>query len=82
MFMEGRATPSANPKNARTAKRETVEWLAAQGVRRVAKDHKATPAAITLFPPYLSTNAPPTNDENMYPQRNDDFNMQYSQQIC
>jgi hypothetical protein len=75
MLMEGIATPSANPKKARTAKRLAVEWLAAQGVRRVAKDHKATPVAITLFPPYLSTKAPPTTDENMYPHRKDDFNM-------
>lgn len=74
--MEGRATPSANPKNVRTAKRLVVEWLAAHGVRRVAKDHKATPHAITLFPPYLSTKAPPITDENMYPHRNDDFQKQ------
>ena len=70
--MEGRATPSANPKKARTAKRLAVEWFAAQGVSRVAKDHNATPQAITLFPPYLSTKAPPITDENMYPHRNDD----------
>lgn len=71
--MDGRATPSASPKKVRTAKRLAVEWLAAHGVRRVAKDHKTTPQAITLFPPYLSTNAPPITDENMYPHRNDDF---------
>lgn len=70
--MEGRATPSARPKKARIAKRLVVEWFAAHGVRNVAKDHKATPHAITLFPPYLSTKAPPMTDENMYPQRNDD----------
>lgn len=72
--MEGKATPSASPKKARTAKRLVVEWLAANGVRRVARDQRATPQAITLFPPYLSTNAPPTKDENMYPHKNDDFN--------
>ena len=73
VFMEGRATPSARPKKARTAKRLVVEWFAAHGVRTVAKDHKATPQAITLFPPYLSTKAPPITDENMYPHRNDDY---------
>lgn len=70
--MEGRATPSASPKKARTAKRLVVELLAAQGVRRVAKDHRATPHAITRFPPYLSTKAPPITDEKIYPHRNDD----------
>lgn len=74
VLMDGKATPSASPKKARTAKRLVVEWLAANGVRRVARDQRATPQAITRFPPYLSTNAPPTTDENMYPHRNDDFN--------
>lgn len=74
VLMEGRATPSARPKKARTAKRATVEWLAAQGVISVAKDHNATPHANTLLPPYLSTKAPPITEENMYPHRNDDFN--------
>jgi hypothetical protein len=73
VLMEGKATPSASPKNARTARRATVEWLAAHGVSRVARDHKATPHAITLFPPYLSTRAPPMTDENMYHHRKDDF---------
>ena len=72
--MEGRATPSARPKKARTAKRAMMEWLAAQGVKSVAKDHKATPHANTLLPPYLSTKAPPITEENMYPQRKEDFN--------
>lgn len=71
--MEGRATPSASPKKARTAKRLVVEWLAAHGVRRVAKDHNPTPHASTFFPPYLSTKAPPITDENMYPHRKDDL---------
>lgn len=70
--MDGRATPSASPKKARTANKPMVEWLAAKGVRRVAKDHKRTPHAITLFPPYLSTKPPPTTEENMYPHRKDD----------
>lgn len=74
VLIDGIATPSASPKKARTAKRLVVEWLAANGVRRVASDQRATPHAITRFPPYLSTNAPPTTDENMYPHRNDDFN--------
>lgn len=73
VLIEGMATPSASPKKARTAKRLAMEWLAANGVKRVAKDHKATPQAITLFPPYLSTNAPPITDERMYPHRKDDF---------
>lgn len=76
--MQGMATPSASPKKARTAKRLAVEWLAAHGVRRVAKDQKATPHAITLFPPYLSANAPPITEENMYPHRNDDCKMDQS----
>ena len=71
--MAGRATPSASPKKARTASRLRVEWEAAHGVMRVAKDHKATPHAITFFPPYLSTKTPPITDENTYPHRNDDF---------
>lgn len=71
--MEGRATPSASPKKARAINKANVEWLAAQGVIRVAKDHKATPQPITFFPPCLSTNAPPITDENMYPHRNDDW---------
>lgn len=70
--MAGIATPSASPKKARTARRLAVEWVAAQGVRSVDKDHKATPQASTFFPPYLSTRAPPITDENMYPHRNDD----------
>uniref|UniRef100_A0A2P2IXD2 Uncharacterized protein n=1 Tax=Rhizophora mucronata TaxID=61149 RepID=A0A2P2IXD2_RHIMU len=70
--MEGKATPSASPKKARTANRLAVEWLAAHGVRRVAKDHNATPHAITFLPPYLSTKAPPMTDEKMYPHRKDD----------
>lgn len=72
--MEGKVTPSASPKKARTAKSPAVEWLAAHGVRRVANDHRPTPHASTRFPPYLSTKAPPITDENMYPHRNDDFN--------
>lgn len=75
MPMAGRATPSANPKKARMAKRLVVEWLAAQGVSRVANDHNATPVAKTLFPPYLSIKAPPTTDESRYPHKKDDFNM-------
>lgn len=75
VLIEGMATPSARPKKARTANRLTVEWLAAHGVRSVAKDQKATPHAITLFPPYLSTNTPPITEENMYPHRNDDCKM-------
>lgn len=71
--MEGKATPWASPKMARIVKSVVVEWLAAQGVRSVAKDHIPTPHAKTFFPPYLSTNLPPITDENMYPQRNDDF---------
>lgn len=73
MFIEGIATPSARPKKARMTKRLIVEWFAAHGVRRVAKDHNATPQAITRFPPYLSTKAPPITDEKMYPHRNDDY---------
>lgn len=71
--MEGRVTPSASPKNARAANSAIVEWLAAQGVSRVAIDHKVTPHAITVLPPYLSTRAPPISDENMYPHKKDDF---------
>ena len=70
--MDGIVTPSASPKKARTANRLIVEWLAAKGVRRVAKDHKNTPQASTLFPPYLSTKAPPITEDNMYPHRKDD----------
>ncbi|CAN6576193.1 unnamed protein product [Malus baccata var. baccata] len=71
--MDGRATPSVSPKKARTAKRLVVEWLAAHGVRRVAKDHMAKPHAITVFPPYLSTKAPPITDDTVYPHRKDDW---------
>lgn len=63
--MDGRATPSASPKKARTTNNPIVEWLAAKGVSRVARDQKNTPQAITLFPPYLSTRAPPITEENM-----------------
>jgi len=63
--MDGKATPSANPKKDRMANKLTVEWFAARGVRRVAKDHKNTPQANTLFPPYLCTKAPPITEENM-----------------
>lgn len=73
VLIEGKATPSASPNEARMAKRLTVEWLAAHGVKRVATDHKPTPHAITFFPPYLSTNAPPITDEKMYPHRKDDL---------
>lgn len=73
VFMEGIATPSARPKMVRTARRVRVEWAAAHGVRRVAKDHRPTPHAITFFPPYLSTKTPPATEENMYPHRNEDF---------
>lgn len=66
------ATPSARPKRERTARSIAVEWSAAHGVSRVARDHKATPHAKTRFPPYLSAKAPPSIDENMYPHRNDD----------
>lgn len=76
--MDGIATPSASPKKARTARRLAVEWLAAHGVRSVDKDHRATPQANTLFPPYLSTKAPPITDENMYPHRNDDCNTPFT----
>lgn len=72
VFIEGKATPSARPKRARATKSMLVEWSAAHGVNNVAKDHKATPQAITLFPPYLSANAPPKIDDNVYPHRNDD----------
>lgn len=65
VLMAGIATPSANPKNARMAKSAPVEWFAAAGVRSVAKDHKVTPQANAFLPPYLSTKAPPTTDENM-----------------
>ncbi|RRT39290.1 hypothetical protein B296_00037227, partial [Ensete ventricosum] len=70
--MEGKATPSARPKSARTAKSMAVEWLAAHGVRKVARDQTAAPHAITRFPPYLSARAPPATDEMRYPHRNDD----------
>lgn len=63
--MAGRATPSDSPKKARTANNAIVEWLAAKGVKRVAKDHNNTPHASTLFPPYLSIKAPPITEENM-----------------
>ncbi|GMH23045.1 hypothetical protein Nepgr_024888 [Nepenthes gracilis] len=63
--MEGRAKPSASPKKARAAKRLVVEWFAVHGVVRVAKDHNTTPHAITLFPPYLSTKAPPITEEKI-----------------
>jgi len=64
-FMDGNATPAARPNSARTTRRVAAEWPAAHGVRRVKKDHKATPHAITVFPPYLSANAPPITEENM-----------------
>ena len=73
VFIDGKATPSANPKKARMTKRLVVEWFAAHGVSRVAKDHNAAPQEITFLPPYLSTKAPPITDEKMYPQRNDDY---------
>jgi hypothetical protein len=72
VLIDGRATPSASPKKARIANKAIVEWFAAKGVRRVAKDHNNTPQANTLFPPYLSTKAPPITEENIYPHRNDD----------
>lgn len=72
VFMEGKATPSARPNRARTARSIAVEWSAAHGVRKVARDQRATPHAITLFPPYLSARAPPATDENKYPHRNED----------
>lgn len=78
VVMAGRATPSASPKKARAAKRARVEWLAAQGVRSVDKDHNTTPHASTLLPPYLSTKTPPTTEENMYPHKNDDCNISIS----
>lgn len=71
--MAGKATPSARPKTARTTKRVAAEWLAAHGVRRVAKDHNATPHAITLVPPNLSAIAPPITEDTMYPHKNDDY---------
>lgn len=51
LFMQGRATPSAMPRRARIARRSHREVSAAQGVRKVAKDHKATPQAMTTLPP-------------------------------
>lgn len=72
--MAGRATPSASPKKARMAKRANVELLAAHGVRSVDRDHNNSPHASTLFPPYLSTKAPPITEEKMYPHKKDDCN--------
>ena len=51
LFMQGRATPSAMPSRARIASRAHKEVSAAQGVRKVASDHKATPHAMTTLPP-------------------------------
>lgn len=63
VFMDGSATPSARPKRMRTVRSIAVECSAANGVRNVARDHTATPHAMTLFPPYLSARAPPAMDE-------------------
>lgn len=51
LFMLGNATPSAIPSRVLMVSSDHKEVSAAQGVRRVAKDHKATPHAITSLPP-------------------------------
>lgn len=73
-FMDGKATPSARPKRMRTVISVILEWLAAHGVIIVASDQKTTPTAITSFPPYLSTKAPPTVEDTRYPHKKDDCN--------
>ena len=49
--MQGRATPSAIPSSILMASNAHNDASAAQGVRSVAMDHKATPHAITNLPP-------------------------------
>lgn len=49
--MLGNATPSAIPKRALMASNADRDDSAAQGVRKVAIDHKATPYAMTRLPP-------------------------------
>lgn len=51
LFMLGSATPSAIPSIALIASRVHKEVSAAQGVRKVAIDHKATPHDMTSLPP-------------------------------
>ena len=51
LFMQGRATPSAMPSKARIARSAHNEVSAAQGVKNVASDHKATPQPMTILPP-------------------------------
>lgn len=51
LFMHGRATPSAIPSSIRMASRANKDVSDAHGVRKVARDHKATPQAMTTLPP-------------------------------
>ena len=51
LFMDGRATPSPSPMTTLTASRAPRECAAAQGVRRVARDHTVIPVARTVLPP-------------------------------
>nr|GMD12408.1 hypothetical protein DVH24_036078 [Ipomoea batatas]GMD15857.1 hypothetical protein DVH24_036078 [Ipomoea batatas] len=47
----GRATPSAMPSNIRMESSAHKETSIAQGVRKVAKDQRVTPHAMTTLPP-------------------------------
>lgn len=51
LFIHGNATPSATPSRILVEMNNHSERAAAQGERNVAKDHKATPYAMTRFPP-------------------------------
>nr|GMD69296.1 hypothetical protein BHE74_00042776 [Ipomoea batatas] len=56
---QGKATPSAMPSNIRMRRSIHIETSAAHGVRNVAKDHRATPQAMTTFATKIIRQSPP-----------------------